>query len=170
MIYTIGYSMRTLPEFLSELEKYSITKIIDVRSRPWSRNASFSANQIERWASSADIMYKQLGHILGGDASIDLDDVRYQSALMWIIEAAQSENIAVFCAEGDPALCHRTWDIGASLLFNLGVSTTNILRDGSLERAEATIHRVRRSNFAPAILTAIDELHPFDLPENSWFR
>lgn len=170
MIYTIGYSTRTLPEFLSELEKYRITIIIDVRSRPWSRNASFNAKQIERWSASADLMYKQLGHILGGDANIPLEDDRYQSALKSVVDAAKAENIAVFCAEGDPALCHRVWDIGANLLINWGVSSTNILRDGSLEKIETTIHRVQRSNFAPAILSAMDKLNPFDFPENSWFR
>ena len=86
MIYTIGYSTRTLPEFLMELEKYRITKIIDVRSRPWSRNASFNANKIKRWSASADLMYQQLGQILGGDANIDLADARYKSALIWIME------------------------------------------------------------------------------------
>lgn len=170
MIYTIGYSTRTLPEFLTELEKRTITKIIDVRSRPWSRNASFNANQIERWAAAAHLMYKQLGHILGGQAGINLQDVRYQSSLQSIVNSAKSENVAVFCAEGDPALCHRVWDVGASLLFHHGISSTNILRDGSLEKTETTIQRVRRSNFAPAMLKALDEFHPFDLPENLWVR
>jgi len=158
MIYTIGYSTRTLPEFINELQKFSITTIIDVRSRPWSRNAAFSANQIERWSASAGLMYRQLGHILGGDTNIAIEDDRYQSALRLIIDAAKAENTAVFCAEGDPALCHRTWDIGASLLFNWGVPTVNILRDGGLEKVEETIHRVRRSNFAPSILEQVDTL------------
>lgn len=170
MIYTIGYSTRTLPEFLIELDKYNITTIIDVRSRPWSRNVSFSASQIERWSASANLMYRQLGQVLGGDTSIDLKDIRYQSTLKSIIEAAKRENIAILCAEGDPALCHRTWDIGASLFFDWGVSTSNILRDGNLERIETTIHRVRRSNYSPAMLKAIDELDPFNSPENTWFR
>ena len=169
MIYTIGYSTRTLPEFLRELAKYGITSIIDVRSRPRSRNASFSANQIERWSATADIMYKQLGHVLGGDASIELNDAQYHRALISIMETGDNENVAIFCVEGDPALCHRSWDIGASLLLNWGVSTTNILRDGGLEKVESTIHRVRRTNFSPTILKAMDELHPLDLPENAWF-
>lgn len=170
MIYTIGYSTRTLPEFLNELQKYQITKIIDVRSRPWSRNAAFNAVQIERWSTTAAIMYQQAGNILGGDAGIDLDDDQYQSALIGIMEAAKTERIAIFCAEGDPALCHRTWDIGASLLLKWGVSSTNILRDGALETVEATIHRIRRSNFAPVILKAIDDMRPLDYPENLWLR
>ena len=170
MIYTIGYSTRTLPEFLMELEKYRITKIIDVRSRPWSRNASFNANKIKRWSASADLMYQQLGQILGGDANIDLADARYKSALIWIMEAARNENIAVFCAEGDPALCHRSWDIGASLFLKWKLPVTSILRDGSVENILVTMLRIRRSNFAPAILSALDEMHPLDWPENLWFR
>ena len=164
MIYTIGYSTRTLPEFLRELEKYGITKIIDVRSRPWSRNASFSANQIERWSSSAGILYLQLGCILGGSADIALEDARYQSALKTVVNSAKAENIALFCAEGDPALCHRVWDVGASLLFHHGVSSINILRSGNLERIETTIRRVRRSNFSPSILKVLDNSLPLYFP------
>lgn len=170
MIYTIGYSTRTLPEFIKELDNYNITTIIDVRSRPWSRNPSFNANQIERWSASAHLMYKQLGHILGDQAGVELQDVRYQSSLQWIVDAARRENVAVFCAEGDPALCHRAWDIGASLLLQRSISSANILRNGGLEKIEVTINRIRRSNFAPSILSAIDQLGPFDLPENTWFR
>jgi uncharacterized protein (DUF488 family) len=53
MIFTIGYSNRSLPEFVGELRKRAITQIIDVRSSPWSRNAPFNASQIERWSVPA---------------------------------------------------------------------------------------------------------------------
>lgn len=66
MIWTIGYSNRSLPEFLHELGRRGITQIIDVRSSPWSRNAAFNASQIEKWSEQIGIMYRQEGLVLGG--------------------------------------------------------------------------------------------------------
>ena len=170
MIYTIGYNNRSLPEFLNELTSRGITQLWDVRSSPWSRNAAFNAAQIVKWSERVGIYYRQCGDILGGRSEIAIGDPMYVDMLSQLVDIAQRDTVAIMCAEGDPALCHRTWDIGANLLLNWRVATTNILRDGSLEKIETTINRVRRSNFAPAILLAIDELHPFDWPENLWFR
>ena len=169
MIYTIGYSNRSLPEFLNELNGRGIRQLWDVRSSPWSRNASFNAPQIVQWSERAGIYYRQCGSIFGGRSEIALDDPRYINLLGELTNAANSEIVAIMCAEGDPALCHRSWAIGASLLLKCNVSVTSILRDGSLEDINATINRIRRTDFAPAILSALDKMEPFDWPEKNWF-
>ena len=168
MIFTIGYSNRSLPEFLDELTSRGIQQLWDVRSSPWSRNASFNAPKIEQWADAAGMFYRQCGSILGGRSEISLDDPRYVDLLGQLTQTANREPVAVMCAEGDPALCHRSWDIGASLLINWGIAVTGILRDGSTENIGATVNRIRRGNFSPAILSALDEMHPLDWPEKSW--
>lgn len=147
MIYTIGYSTRSLPEFIAELEKRSITQLCDVRSSPWSRNAAFNVNQIERWSEAAGIMYRRCGDVLGGRADIPLDDPAYVASLDQIVDASLREHVAIMCAEGDPADCHRTWDIGATLLITKGVEVTSILRNGLDEEIADTIRRVRPSRF-----------------------
>ncbi len=152
MIYTIGYSTRTLPEFIAELEKRSITQLCDVRSSPWSRNAAFNASQIERWSEAAGIMYRRCGDVLGGRADIPLDDPAYVASLDQIVNASLREHVAIMCAEGDPRQCHRTWDIGASLLLRHGVIVRNILRNGREEDITETIKQVRKSNFDQHIL------------------
>lgn len=155
MIFTIGYSNRTLPEFLGELDRRSITQIIDVRSSPWSRNAAFNAPQIEKWSGSHGIMFRQWGDVLGGRAEISLDDPRYIERLEQIIDAARRERIAIFCAEGDPAACHRSWDIGASLLIRYRVIARSICRDGREEDITDTLIRVRPTSFRVEIRTAL---------------
>lgn len=151
MIYTIGYSTRTLPDFLHELERRRITQLWDVRSSPWSRNQPFNANQIERWAERSGIYYRQHGDILGGRAEIPLDHPDYLSALDRILDAACRERIVLMCAEGKPEDCHRTTDIAASLLARFGIVTRSICRDGSDEDVTDTLQRVSAGRIAPLI-------------------
>ena len=156
MIYTIGYSTRTLPEFLRELERRGITQLWDVRSSPWSRNQPFNANQIERWAERGSILYRQYGDILGGRSDIAPDHPSYIAALDRILAAAGREPLAIMCSEGRPEDCHRTWDVGASLLIRHGVVTRSICRDGSEEDITATLLRVPQSRFAPYVRASLD--------------
>ncbi len=155
MIYTIGYSTRTLPEFVHELERRGITQIWDVRSSPYSRNAPFNAPQIERWTAAAGIFYRQAGDVLGGRADMELDDPRYLEMLDRLLDASSREPLAIMCAEGDPAQCHRTWDVGASLLVRCGVIARSILRDGREEDLTDTLMRVPRNRLSPLITRAI---------------
>ncbi len=168
MIFTIGYSNRNLPEFLHELSSRGVRQLWDVRSSPWSRNASFNASQITKWSERASIYYRQCGEVLGGRSEIAVDDPIYIDLLSQLITTAKRDIVAVMCAEGDPALCHRSWDIGASLFVNSQVNVTSILRDGTNEDIGTTLNRIRRGNFSPAILAALDNVDPMDWPEKSW--
>jgi uncharacterized protein (DUF488 family) len=152
MIFTIGYSTRSLPEFLIELRRRGITQLWDVRSSPWSRNQPFNGSQIERWAGLAGVFYRQAGDVLGGRAEISLGDSRYLAALDLLLNSASREPLAIMCSEGDPTQCHRTWDIGASLLVRYGVVARSILRDGREEDVTDTIARTPPCRFAPELL------------------
>lgn len=156
MIYTIGYSTRSLPEFLRELERRGITQLCDVRSSPWSRNQPFNANQIERWAERGGIFYRQEGRVLGGRTEIPLDHPDYLSALDRLLDAACREPLAIMCSEGDPAQCHRTWDVGASLLVRYGVIARSILRNGREEDLIDSLRRVPASRIAPEIRAMLE--------------
>jgi uncharacterized protein (DUF488 family) len=155
MIYTIGYSDRTLPQFLYELERRGITQIIDVRSSPWSRNAAFNATQIAQWSERAGILYRQEGKVLGGRAEIPVEHPDYLAALDRVLDAACRERVVVMCAEGRPEDCHRTWDVGASLLVRHGVIARSILRDGREEDLTETLRRVPSSRMSPPIIAAL---------------
>lgn len=156
MIYTIGYSTRTLPEFLRELERRNITQLWDVRSSPWSRNQPFNANQIIGWAERSGILYRQAGDVLGGRNEIALDDPCYVAALDRLVVAACREPLAVMCSEGHREQCHRTWDVGASLLARYGVIARSILRDGRDEDICETLRRVPAPRITPEIRALFD--------------
>jgi uncharacterized protein (DUF488 family) len=155
VIYTIGYSNRTLPEFLDELQQRRITHLVDVRSSPWSRNHLFNASQIERWSTKAGIMYRRAGDVLGGRSDITVDSPEYVSALEQIVSASSREPVAIMCAEGDPAQCHRTWDVGANLLLRWGIVATSVLRDGREEEIIATLRRVVPSRIRSEVRRAL---------------
>lgn len=151
MLYSIGYSDRTLPQFLHELERRGIGQIIDVRSSPWSRNAAFNATQISQWSERAGILYRQEGKVLGGRAEIPLDHPDYLAALDRILDAASRERVVLMCAEGRPEACHRTTDIAASLLVRFGVVAKSIRRAGADEDVTDTLRRVSASRLDPLI-------------------
>lgn len=151
MIFTIGTSNRTLVEFLQELERRQITVLIDVRSSPYSRLPWFNRGQIEKWAEHQGCMYRWDGQILGGRSETPVDHPDYLAALDRILSGAGRENIAIFCAEGDPAACHRSWDVGASLLVRYGVIARSILRDGREEDVTDTLRRVPPKNISACI-------------------
>lgn len=152
MLFSIGYSDRSLPQFLRELERRGITQIIDVRSSPWSRNAAFNAKQITQWSERAGILYRQEGKVLGGRADIALDHPDYLAALDRLLDAASREPLAIMCAEGRPEDCHRTTEIAASLLARYGLIVRSICRDGSDEDVTDTLQRVPSGRIDPLIL------------------
>ena len=158
MIFTIGTSNRPLSEFLHELERRSITYLVDVRSSPYSRMPCYSRSQIERWAELQGCLYRWEGQILGGRSLTALDDPDYHIALDRILSGAGRENVAIFCAEGDPSACHRSWDVAASLLVYHGIATRSILRDGREEDILETLRRVPRANISKCIAPRVQQL------------
>lgn len=155
MIYSIGTSNRSLPEFLNELQKRGVTQLIDVRSSPYSRFPWFSRPKIEQWGPRAGLMYRFEGQVLGGNAGMALDDPRYVDALDRVLAASSREPIAIMCAEGDPAQCHRTWSVAASLLIRFGVVVRSILRDGGEEHVTETLTRVSSARMPPVIASRL---------------
>ena len=139
MIFTIGTSDRTLAGFGDELAKRNIRHLIDVRSSPRSRFAYFNAGQMEAWCERIGAYYRWAGDVLGGRSEIDVGDDRYTDALSLIVQAANREPLAIFCAEGDPRECHRSYQIAATLLVRFGVEAVNIRRDGSDQRVTETL-------------------------------
>jgi hypothetical protein len=158
MIFTIGTSNRSLSEFLVELQSRSITQIVDLRSSPVSRLPWFNAGQIGRWAERAAIHYRQEGEVLGGRSEYDIDSAVYHSTIERVIRASCRETIALFCAEGDPRECHRSYEVSAFMLARFGIITRNVLRDGSLEDATDTLARTPQGRIPASIRDKINPI------------
>ncbi len=140
-IYLIGHSNRSASDFVHELTARGVRLLIDVRSSPRSRFKQFGRDALEAALATHGIAYSWRGEVLGGRTTIAVDDPTFAAALVSVISDASCNPIALMCAEGDPADCHRSGKIGAALIALHGQPSTNILRDGTDEGIEATLAR-----------------------------
>lgn len=153
-LFTIGTSNRTEVEFFSALHPRNVKTIVDVRSKPWSRLPQFRKPTLADTAALHGMTYEWLGEILGGMNEIATDDPAFLAALDGLLALEAEGPIAIFCAEGDPAHCHRSWKVGAALLVLRNVVATNILRDGREEPVTRTLLRTKVANIPPCVRDA----------------
>jgi uncharacterized protein (DUF488 family) len=163
MLFTIGTSNRTSAEFFWELDRRGIWLLVDVRSRPYSRNpwANGSALQVE--ATRHGIEYAWSGGVLGGLNSISTDDRGFQISAEALVDATDRGSVAIFCAEGDPSQCHRSYKIAAYLRVRQTFCAINILRNGSHESIEATLRRTKLSDVPACLRYAVQLISGPDL-------
>jgi len=60
VLYTIGYEVRNTDEFISELKKHDVTRLIDIRENPFSRKKGFSKSELMESLESVGIVYIHL--------------------------------------------------------------------------------------------------------------
>ena len=120
MIYSIGYqNLRTLADLIEQLKKYRIDLLLDVRSKPYSRNAAFRKETIERNLPKSGISYRWMGRILGGFSKIS------EAAIKNLVEIQKEKAVCLMCMEADPDRCHRKTEI-ALRLERYGVAVNHI--------------------------------------------
>lgn len=143
-IFTIGHSNLDFMRFLALLQDNNISHIIDIRSIPYSRHAPWSnKSRLAEILKPFHIRYTYLGHKLGGknpaqikfsQASTASTEEIYQHAIQAVLRLAEQERLALLCAEGDPAKCHRQHVIAQTLL-GLDIPVIHILKDGQTVEA-----------------------------------
>ena len=125
-LYTVGHSIRPLPEFLAILRAAGIRRLVDVRTVPRSRRQPhFNRDALAESLAGFGVTYEHapdLGGLRrpdpaslnGGLADPGLrayaDHMRtpaFDRALSALLEHAQRERAAVMCAEADWRRCHR---------------------------------------------------------------
>ncbi len=147
-LYSIGHGRKPAELFLSQLRRYNILYLIDVRSRPFSRfNPHFNRDRLSSFLRQHGIRYVFMGDELGGrpsdptcyDASgkIRYDLVMQQPFFRSGIERlkaayANAQPAAIMCSESDPAKCHRTHLIGR-VLTEEGIPLLHIDPAGELK-------------------------------------
>ncbi len=103
-IWTTGHSVKSIEVFQEELRAYRIDRLIDVRTKPYSRwQPQYNKNQLEHTLAEIDINYDWRGRSLGGL----LPNVGYDEAIQWVYDRAEHENIVLMCSESDFRKCHR---------------------------------------------------------------
>lgn len=125
-IYTIGHSNHTWERFLDLLRPHGIDLLVDVRSNPRSRFASWSnRDRLAQNLARCGIDYLWRGDSLGGiprgRRSQDAFDgmsveewyqtrrsaTDFLAAIADISLGATGNRLALMCSEGDPMRCHR---------------------------------------------------------------
>ena len=126
-IYTIGYSTRTIEQFLELLKAHGIQQIVDVRTVPKSRhNPQFGKEALAASLEQAGIAYTHLEK-LGGLRHTSKDSVNlgwqnasfrgfadymatpeFQAGLDELKALAEKKTDAIMCAEAVPWRCHRS--------------------------------------------------------------
>ena len=142
MLYTIGTSNRSFEDFVRPLRSYGVTTAFDVRSRPYSRFRHFNRDRLEAALADRRIAYRWLGETLGGEATVHINSHEARRTLTELVDMCRTANGVIFCAEHDPASCHRTWAIGKALLGQFDVSVLNILKNDELEPIDHTLQRM----------------------------
>ncbi len=141
-IFTIGYGLRSVPQFFEVLRERGVTHLIDVRTTPYSRyTPDFNREALIRTVDDWGIRYVHMGETLGGRPNSPTcydDEGRVVYALVEQTSffrrgigqlglAIRHENrvVCLMCSEGKPQDCHRTKLIG-KFLWERGVSVKHI--------------------------------------------
>ncbi len=146
-IFTIGHSTHPLEEFIALLQTHHVTLLADVRTIPRSRhNPQFNRETLPAALAAVGIGYQHLT-ALGGlrrthpdspntawrNASFRgfadyMQTPEFAAGLAELLELAESQRVAIMCAEAVPWRCHRS--LIADALLARGVSVEEILSTG----------------------------------------
>jgi uncharacterized protein (DUF488 family) len=156
-IYTIGHSNYEIDKFIQLLKGHDITAVYDVRSMPYSRYVpQFNQGSIKQSLIHTGIDYVYLGKELGpfskdpnccieGIVQYDLiaQTKSFRDGLSRIKKDAMIYNLALMCAEKEPAECHRMILVCRHLRGE-NIEIKHILEDGSLEDNRDTEQRLMK--------------------------
>ncbi|MCC7438916.1 MAG: DUF488 domain-containing protein [Armatimonadetes bacterium] len=146
LIYTIGHSTRSQEALMELLKRCGVQGVIDIRAIPYSRyNPQFNREEMQRAYHSSGIRYQHLESLGGtrppkevmerarscsersrGFAQYMATPV-FQEGIQQLVEMAKQEQLALMCAEADPAHCHRFWV--ADALVERGVQVRHIISE-----------------------------------------
>jgi uncharacterized protein (DUF488 family) len=149
-VLTIGHSNHTMGHFLSSLKAHAVQVVVDVRSQPYSKYATqFDHGALKLAIRDAGIRYLYLGRELGGrpegdefydgEGHVLYDRVAatslFQEGLSRLERGILEYNVALLCAEENPAACHRRLLVGRVLLEH-GIHVEHIRGDGRIQTEE----------------------------------
>lgn len=124
-IYTCGYQLRTINDFIPLLQEAGISVVIDVRETPWSYRPGFSAKPLQAALSAVGIDYEHARYA-GNPKKLRTQAASHQHCLElyadlliqqpgvvkqfndWLQpHLARGTKVCLLCYERHPADCHR---------------------------------------------------------------
>ena len=152
-VFTIGHSNQPAFEFDALLMKYNIERVVDVRSKPYSRFRHFNREPLEDRLAGLNIDYLYLGDQLGGhpdhDELYENGRVAYERVtvlsgfrrgIKQVVEESKHYCLALMCTEEDPTKCHRH-PLLALALMERSLQVRHIRRDGTIKNAALMTER-----------------------------
>ena len=118
-IYTIGYERMTVERLVAIMDEKKISLLIDVRSKPFSRNPQFNRNNLVRVLGDR---YLWKGNILGG-----LNGPASEEGIAFLVTIRQTETVLMMCMETGPRSCHRFYDIATRLHQGHGIDAIHLV-------------------------------------------
>lgn len=154
-IMTVGHSNHPADTLMSMLRGQAVTAVADVRSVPYSRHTpQFNSDVLKDCLWTHSIRYVFLGRELGARSNDPTcyvgGRVRYErlagtdlfrSGIKRVLKGAETERIALLCAEKEPLECHRAVLI-AQVLAEQGFEVGHILDGGFIESHHETMIRL----------------------------
>jgi uncharacterized protein (DUF488 family) len=149
-VFTIGHSNHTVEHFLSLLKAHGVRVVVDARSQPYSKYATqFDHEALKPALQDEGIRYLYLGRELGGrpegdgfydeDGHVLYDRVAatsiFQEGLSRLERGIREYNVALLCAEENPAACHRRLLVGR-VLADRGIQVEHIRGDSRIQTEE----------------------------------
>lgn len=130
-LLTIGYGNRPIGEFLALLARHGVGRLVDVRSKPYSRaHPDYSRHRLEAHVRAAGLDYAYMGDTLGGMPERPRGR-EFKDALRRVALDSGSVRLALMCAELRPESCHRFRLLGRAL-DSLGVEVRYVDEAGGL--------------------------------------
>src|SRR5690348_8262415 len=103
-IFTVGHSNVPKEKLVERLQTFSINRLVDVRTKPYSRFCpQYNREALARYLAENGITYDFKGSSLGGL----LENIGYDESIRELAKRAETENVAVMCSEKDYRKCHR---------------------------------------------------------------
>ncbi|MFT4863499.1 MAG: hypothetical protein ACI95C_002731 [Pseudohongiellaceae bacterium] len=175
MLFTIGYATKPFATFIDQLKHHEIDVVADVRSVPFSKLfIDYHQTALEKTLPQHEIKYVHLGKELGprskDPAHYDSSGQVQFSALMGStlflqgierlnLGLTKGFNIALLCAEKDPAGCHRSLLVSYYLTRAQRLEIQHIDHEGKLEsQAKLEQRLITQQDLSVDLLTPAAEL------------
>ena len=167
-IYTIGHSNHPPERFINLLKEHQIEVLVDVRSRPHSKQVPhFNKDALRSLLTANGIKYLFLGKELGGFPeesdfydengyviySRIADSPLFLEAISRLESGTLKYRVAIMCGEENPVGCHRRLLIGR-FLKERGMNLKHIRGNGHLQSEEELClkeQELRLSNSQPSL-------------------
>lgn len=141
-VFTIGHSTHPIDEFIALLRTNGVEQLVDVRTVPGSRhNPQFGAQALEQSLTDAGLLYarmEELGGLRHTPANVEsingawrnksfrsyadyMQTEPFVQGIDTLIALAQTNPVAIMCAEAVPWRCHRSLIADALVVRDLTV-------------------------------------------------